>query len=140
MFYSYFTACSFKCYECENDDNGVNYNTSQCEIDQGKVDCGANSTCSRFHYISTRKGNVVKESRGCNNKYRCEEFRKFCKEGTVQQKEERGIKNCDVAVCCVSDGDTPCNSGFTAPISSGFTVSIDMVMIMLAVLCSLKIF
>ena len=134
------TANIKKCYQCENDDIGVNYNTSQCEKDQGKVDCTkANSTCFRYHYTTTRDDE--KEGRGCVEKKWCEDFRKLCKEGTIEEKKKEGIKKCEEAVCCESDGDTPCNSGFIAPTSSGFTVSIDMMMmIMLAVLCSLKIF
>ena len=57
-------------------------------------------------------------------------MKKLC-EGSDEAKKAAGVKECAVA-CCVSDGDKPCNGGFT--------VSINMIMIMFAVLCSLKLF
>ncbi|XP_078376713.1 uncharacterized protein LOC144660038 isoform X2 [Oculina patagonica] len=141
-------AYSFKCYQCENDDHGVNYTLAQCEKDLTKVNCSANGnfTCFRFHYTTHRDD--IKEARGCMEKHFCEEFVNDCK---------RGNETCEVAACCVSDGDTPCNSdliasttsSFTAsttssftvsPSNRGFTVSISLMMIMFAVLCTLKIF
>ena len=57
-------------------------------------------------------------------------MKKLC-EASDDEKKAVGIKECEVA-CCVSDGDTPCNGGFT--------VSINMIMIMFTVLCSLNLF
>ena len=102
----------------------------QCEKDQTKVDCpSANYTCFKFHGTTT--DDKEKESRGCSPKDFCETFAKICKEGTEEQKKAQKIKECEAA-CCVSDGDKPCNGGFT--------VSINLIMIMFAFLCSLKLF
>ena len=84
-----------------------------------------------MHGTTTKDGAPEREARGCITKDMCENYEKICKEGTDDEKKGMGIKECEAA-CCVSDGDTNCNSGFT--------VSINMVMVMLAVLCSLKIF
>lgn len=92
------------------------------------VDCPANYTCYRI--TGTKTEGDDGDSRGCNTKQTCEIFKTVCKDGTDEQKKQFDIKECE-ASCCVSDGDTPCNSGFTVPI--------DMIMIMLAVLCSLKL-
>ena len=84
-----------------------------------------------MHGTTTKDDGAEREARGCSPKEFCENFEKICKEGTDEQKKAMNVKECEAA-CCVSDGDTPCNSGFT--------VSINMVMVMLAVLCSLNIF
>ena len=122
----YFIAYSFKCYQC--DGKGKEYTTKQCEKDQTKIECHTNFTCYKLH--GTTLDGIESEARGCWTKDFCEGYVKLCKEETDEQKRKRTIKDCEAA-CCVSDGDTPCNGGFT--------VSINMIMIMFAVLCSLKI-
>ncbi|KAL9968362.1 hypothetical protein ACROYT_G026723 [Oculina patagonica] len=122
-------AYSFKCYTCDGADQDADYSTDQCEKDQKTMDCQGNYTCFKFHGTTT--DDKERESRGCSTKEFCEGFMKTCKEGTDEQKKAAKIKECEAA-CCVSDGDTPCNSGFT--------VSVDMIMIIFAVLCSLKLF
>ncbi|KAL9968366.1 hypothetical protein ACROYT_G026728 [Oculina patagonica] len=120
-------AYSFKCYKCEG--SGDEYTKEQCEKSQTKIDCPASSTCFKMHGTTT--ADKEKEARGCMLKQECENWKTICKDGTAAQKKGMGLKECEAA-CCVSDGDTPCNSGFT--------VSVNMMMIMFAVLCSLKLF
>ena len=124
-----------KCFECGDDTKGKDYTTDQCEKEQTVVECpGAEYpaeifTCFKFH--GTTKDDKEKEFRGCTTKLSCERNKKFCEEPTEEQKEEGNVKECEAA-CCVSDGDIPCNRSFT--------VSINMISIMCAVLCSLKLF
>ncbi|KAL9968365.1 hypothetical protein ACROYT_G026727 [Oculina patagonica] len=124
-------AFSFKCYQCPTTaiPDGKAYSTDQCEKDQKTMDCPANNTCFKSHGTTT--DDIEREARGCMLKQECEVLKNLCEKGTDEQKKALKIKEC-VAACCVSDGDTPCNSGFT--------VSINMMMIMFAVLCSLKLF
>lgn len=122
-------ACSFMCYQCGPKKDGEEYTTEQCEKDQKKVNCtGDDNTCIKFH--GKRTNSTVFEKRECIiNKSDCELIKKDCADDDKKKVAE--MKECEVA-CCVSDGDTPCNSGFT--------VSAKMIMMMCAVLCSLKMF
>ncbi|KAJ7351033.1 hypothetical protein OS493_037096, partial [Desmophyllum pertusum] len=82
--------------------------TDQCEKAQTKVECSANSTCVQMH--GKRADDKEVETRGCFTKSMCDSWKKLC--GDDDMKKAQKIKECAVA-CCDSDGDTPCNSGFT---------------------------
>lgn len=121
-------AYSFMCYECGPTKEGEDYSTDQCEKDQKKVNCsGDGYTCYKLHGENT--DGIVTETRGCWQKSFCEVMKKTCSDDDEKKKEK--IKECEVA-CCVSTGDTPCNSASTAATS--------MMIIMVAALCSLKLF
>ena len=116
---------------CGPKKEGESYTTDQCEKDQKKVGCPSNSTCVKMHGKTDDDKEV--ETRGCFMKSFCDNMKKVCGDDTL--KKEWKIKECAVA-CCVSDGDTPCNSGFTVPDNIVMTV----MMLMFAVLSSLKLF
>lgn len=118
------------CYQCSPKNEKEDYTTDQCEKDQKKVNCtGDDYTCFKLHGENT--DGVVDESRGCLPKSDCEEMKKVCADD--DKKKKLKIKECEAA-CCVSDGDTPCNRGFT--VSS----NMKMMIMVIAVLCSLKLF
>ncbi|XP_022797689.1 uncharacterized protein LOC111335946 [Stylophora pistillata] len=128
----------FKCYQCVRKSLDVEeYTTKQCLKDQKIVDCinrnvsdPTEYACVRMHSVSD--DDVEYEMRACYIKSICEERKKRC-EDKAQMKEQK-IKECTMT-CCVSDGDTPCNSGFTV-----FNDPIAIPTMMLAVLCALKLF
>ena len=103
--------------------------------------------CVRMHSVSDDGKEY--EMRACSVKSICEEQKKKCEDKA--QLKALGLKECTIT-CCVSDGDTPCNGGFSVfinstgdtPFNGGFSVFINsttmMMMMMLAVLCTLKLF
>ena len=121
------TAHSFKCYQCGPKTPGTEYKPEQCEKDQKEVECSSNFTCIKMHGKTEEDKEV--ETRGCYQKTMCDTMKKLCADAELKKAQK--IKECEVA-CCVSDGDKPCNSGFT--------VSAYMIMIMFAVLCGFKLF
>lgn len=87
--------------------------------------------CVRMHRVSDDDKEY--EMRACTFKSICEEEKKTCEDKA--QLKALGVKECTIT-CCVSDNDTPCNGGFSV-----FINSISMMMtVMLAVLCTLKLF
>ncbi len=132
MFYFDFTVYpAFHCYQCEGKLD-VDYTTDQCEHEQILVDCPANDTCFESRGTTTYGTETI--ARGCMTKDLCENLVQVCKNGTEEEMEAAQMKECE-GVCCVSDGNIPCNTTNT-----GFTVSVHVIMFMFAVLCSLKIF
>ena len=125
-----FSGSSFKCYQCIPETDGVKeYTTEQCLKDQTIVDCMY--ACARIHRVSDDDKEY--ETRACYVKSACEERKKTCEDKA--QLKASGLKECSVT-CCVSDSDTPCNGGLSV-----FIDSISMMMtVMLAVLCTLKLF
>lgn len=71
------------------------------------------------------------ETRGCLQKIQCDNMKKLCTNDDM--KKAMNIKECAVA-CCVSDGDTPCNTGFAA--SGNLMMLVTMVMLV-ALPCNL---
>ena len=122
-----FKAYSFKCYKCAPENKGDPYSSDQCEKDQTKVDCPSNYTCVKMHGM--RDDDKEVENRGCFTKSMCDLMKKACKDDAIKKASK--IKKCAVA-CCVSDGDTPCNSGFTG--------SDNIVMTVMMVFAVLKLF
>lgn len=123
-------AHSFMCYQCSPTKEGEDYSTDQCEKDQKKVNCtGDDKTCFKIHGETTK--GIVTESRGCIDKSFCEALKKTCSDDDLKKKDK--IKECEAA-CCISTGDTPCNSASTA------STSVMMMMMVVAVLFSLKLF
>ena len=134
-----FSGSSFKCYKCIPETDDVKeYTTEQCLKDQTIMDCinrnvsdPAEFTCVRMHRVSDDDKEY--EMRACTFKSICEEEKKTCEDKA--QLKALGVKECTIT-CCVSDNDTPCNGGFSVFINS---ISMMMTM-MLAVLCTLKLF
>ena len=134
-----FTGSSFKCYKCMRESNDdTEYTTEQCLKDQTIMDCinkdEADPTeyaCVRMHSVSDDGKEY--EMRACYDKSICEEQKKKCEDKA--NLKALGLKECTIT-CCVSDGDTPCNGGFSVFINS----TTMMMMMMLAVLCTLKLF
>jgi len=105
------------------------YTEDQCEKNQTKEKCtGDDNTCFKIH-LETTKG-IVREVRGCTTKSDCDESEEICSD--KDKREEVQVKKCEIA-CCVSIGDTPCNSASIASSS-------EMFMMMVAALGSLKLF
>lgn len=122
-------AYSFKCYLCGPIRVDQDYSADQCEKDQKMENCtGEDKTCFKFHKETT--DGIVQEIRGCVEKSFCDAFKESCSDDEKLKKAK--IKECQAA-CCDSTGDTPCNSACT--FSSGV-----MMMMMVAALCSLKLF
>lgn len=96
-------------------------------IDRDPVD-PTEYACARMHSVSDDDKEY--ETRACYVKSVCEERKKKCEDKA--QLKALGLKECTIT-CCVSDGDTPCNGGLSVFIDSMMTV-------MLAVLCTLKLF
>lgn len=87
--------------------------------------------CVRMHRVSDDDKEY--EMRAYFVKSICEEGKKTCEDKA--QLKALGVKECTIT-CCVSDNDTPCNGGLSV-----FINSISMMMtVMLAVLCTLKLF
>jgi len=105
------------------------YTADQCEKDQRKDNCtGDDNTCFKFHKETT--DGIVQERRGCRSKSDCDKMKEACSD--KDKMKEGKIKECQAA-CCVSTGDTPCNSASIASSSLVF-------MMMIAALGSLKLF
>ena len=122
-------ACSFVCYDCGPSKVDQDYSADQCEKDQKKDNCtGEDNTCFKFHKENT--DGIVQELRGCMSKSKCDKAKEVCSDD--EKMKEDKIKKCQAA-CCVSTGDTPCNSATTASSSV-------MIMMIIAALCSLKLF
>ena len=96
------------------------YTTEQCLKDQIIVNCPTNRdptdttdyACVRMHSVS-EDGDEY-EMRACYIKSICEEQKKKC-EDKAKLKELK-LKECTIT-CCDSDGDTPCNRGFTVSVN-----------------------
>jgi len=117
------------CYQCDPSGEDQDYSADQCEKDQKKDNCaGGNNTCYKFHIELT--DGIVQEMRGCTSKSKCNDAKETCSD--KEKMKENKIKECQVA-CCVSTGDTPCNSASIASSSVMF-------MMMVAALGSLKLF
>ena len=122
-------AYSFKCYLCGPIRVDQDYPADQCEKDQRIENCtGEDYTCMKLHKETT--DGIEQETRACIEKSFCEGMKKACSDD--EKVKEAKIKSCQAA-CCVSTGDTPCNSATTASSSV-------MIMMMVAALCSLKLF
>ena len=122
-------AYSFECYLCGPMRVDQDYSADQCEKDQKKENCtGEDNTCFKFHKETT--DGLVQETRGCMEKSECDKAKEICSEN--EKMKEGKLKECQAA-CCVSTGDTPCNSAST------FSSSV-IIMMMVAALCSLKLF
>ena len=88
------------------------------------MNCTANvATCMKFHFETEDDKEV--EQRGCWPTASCEQIKKDCDD--ADKREANKIKDCAVA-CCDTD---LCNKAFS--------VSIDMMLIVAAVLCSLNL-
>ena len=117
----YFTAHSFLCYKCEERDN---YTKEQCEKNQKNIECSANieATCFKQHIV--KNDGTELEYRGCELKSSCKARKKNC-------EDEAKRKECEAA-CCITVGDTPCNSGVSVPAN--------MIMVMMiTAACSLRL-
>ena len=122
-------AYSFLCYACGPSSEDPNYPVDQCEKDQRRVNCtGEDVTCFKQH-LEFNSG-IVQEIRKCVKKSQCNDIKKSCSDDETIKKSN--LKDCQVA-CCISTGDTPCNSATTASSSV-------MIMMMVSALCSLKLF
>ena len=122
-------AYSFLCYACYPSSEDQNYPVDQCEKDQRRVNCtGEDVTCFQQH-LEYNSG-IVQEIRTCVEKSVCNNLKKSCSDDETIKKSN--VKDCQV-VCCISTGDTPCNSATTASSSV-------MIMMMVSALCSLKLF
>ena len=89
------------------------------------MNCTANdATCMKFHFET--EDDIEVEQRACVSTAICDQIKKDCDDS--EKRELNKIKNCAVA-CCDTD---LCNKAFS--------VSIDMMLIVAAVLCSLKLF
>ena len=121
-----FTAHSFLCYKCEEREN---YTKEQCEKNQKTLECPAHLkvTCFKQHVV--KNDGTELEFRGCELKSACETRKKNCEDEA--KMKEMGRKECGAA-CCITDGDTPCNSGVTVP------VNMIMVMVVTAA-CTLRL-
>ncbi|KAJ7391812.1 hypothetical protein OS493_016101 [Desmophyllum pertusum] len=118
-------AYSLKCYKCESI-LGQEFTTEQCEEHQSEISCpDADNTCFKMNSKTNDGKEVV--TRGCSTTMHCEGLVKFCN-GTADDTKKSNTKECQ-ATCCHKDF---CNMGFT--------VSINMMLVMFAVLCSLKLF
>ena len=123
-------AYSLQCYKCGPYKEDETYTTDQCEKDQKMVNCtNEEDICFKMH-VKYDYGREVEE-RLCMLKSDCEDSKETCEDD--EQKKAAMIKECAVA-CCASDGDKPCNSGFTV------SVNVTMLMIMLTVFCNLSPF
>ena len=123
-------AYSFLCYACYPSSEDQNYPVDQCEKDQRRVNCtGEDVTCFQQH-LEYNSG-IVQEIRTCVEKSVCNNLKKSCSDDETIKKNN-AVKDCQVA-CCISTGDTPCNSATTASSSV-------MIMMMVSALCSLKLF
>lgn len=123
------------CYQCVRYEPGEGeYTTEQCEKDQKIVNCTSRDPTDREDYtcVSTHSvGEDGKEHvfRACYLKSVCENKKKECED--KNKMKELKLKECTIT-CCVSDGDTPCNSGFI--------MSANVITMTFLVLCSLKLF
>ena len=123
-------AYSFKCYFCGPIRVDQDYSADQCEKDQRIENCtGEDYTCFKFHKETT--DGIVQETRACVEKSFCDGTKKGCSDD--EKMKEAKINKCQAA-CCVSTGDTPCNSATTVESSSV------VIMMMVAALCILKLF
>ena len=130
-----FIAYSFLCYQCIRKEAGEGeYSKEECEKDQKIVNCtnpdptdSEDYTCVSFNSESEDGKEYVMKA--CYLKRVCEEKKKECED--KKKLKELKVKECSVT-CCVSEGDTPCNSGFT--------MSTNVIMTTLSVLCSMKLF
>ena len=120
-------AYSLLCYAC-GPSSEENYPVDQCEKDQIRINCTSDMTCYKRH-LEFNSG-IVLEERACLEKSRCNEIKESCSDDETIKKSN--VKDCQV-VCCISTGDTPCNSATTASSSV-------MIMMMVSALCSLKLF
>ena len=126
-------AYSFVCYVCGPSEDDQDYSVDQCEKDLRREDCGFSEyyhTCFRYHIENTN--GTVQELRGCEGKMFCNKMKEICSD--EEQMKEMKIKKCQAA-CCVDAGDTPCNM----PTSATTASSSEMIMMMLAALCSFKL-
>ena len=123
--FCFLTAQSFKCYQC-GERKGESYTKDECEKVQTTVECAAHLklTCFKQHIIKDDDTEI--EKRGCRLISDCEKEKKECEKDAENDKEK--IKECAVA-CCITEGDKPCNGAIT--------VSIDLMMVVVAVVSSL---
>ncbi|KAL9985533.1 hypothetical protein ACROYT_G007950 [Oculina patagonica] len=130
-------AYTFMCYQCVRKETGKGeYTKEQCEKDQKIVDCTNRDPNATDHdeytcvsmYSESEDGKEYL-MKACYLKSVCEEMKKKC-EDTKKMKELK-LKECTMT-CCVSDGDKPCNSGYT--------VSTNVIIMTFSVLISVKLF
>lgn len=72
---------------------------------------------------------MMKEIRGCTSKAKCQQMKELCADETARKLH--GITDCSVS-CCVSDGDTPCNT--FNKINNAFAILPDQTSILIVVL------